>query len=193
MTLFMIRHGETTGNVQKLFYGNQDLPLTPLGREQAMALRPVLEKYRFDQVYSSDLSRAIETAQLAIPGCDPIQTPLLREYEMGKLLGMTHEEGHAIYGYINSHYELAGGESPAQVADRLADFLNSLPKESDQKIAVFSHSGIMKTMLMLVLGMECRTSNLQSTNCNVAVFRYMKDRWYLSCWNLAGNLEGESV
>ena len=37
------------------------------------------------------------------------------------------------------------------------------------------------------------TGNLQSTNCNVAVFRYMKDRWYLSCWNLAGNLEGESV
>ena len=50
MTLFMIRHGETTGNVQKLFYGNMDLPLTETGRDQARALRPLLENYRFDRV-----------------------------------------------------------------------------------------------------------------------------------------------
>ena len=193
MTLFMIRHGETTGNVQKLFYGNEDLPLTQAGENQAIAIRPILEKYNFARVYSSDLSRAIRTAKLVIPGCKPIQTPLLREYEMGKLHGMTHAEGQAIYGYINSHYELAGGESPEQVAARLQAFLNDLPKDSDKNIAVFTHSGVMKTMLMLTLGMDCRTANLQSTNCNIAVFRFLNGRWVLSCWNLAGDVEGESV
>lgn len=193
MTLFMIRHGETTGNVQKLFYGNEDLPLTDNGRKQAIAIRPLLEKHIFSKVYASDLSRAVETAKLVIPGCEPEQTPLLREYEMGKLCGMTHAEGIAAYNFANSHYEVAGGESPEQVASRLQAFLNGLSKESNDKIAVFTHSGVMKTMLMLALGMDCQTSNLQSTNCNVAVFRFLNGRWVLSCWNLAGDVEGESV
>ena len=193
MTLFMIRHGETTGNVQKLFYGNMDLPLTETGRDQARALRPLLENYRFDRVYSSDLSRAAETAQLALPGCKPEQTPLLREYEMGTLCGKTHKEGLALYGYLNSHYEVAGGESPAQVAARLQTFLNDALARGDERVAVFTHSGVMKTMMLLVLGMDCATSNLQSTNCNVAVFRHLQNRWTLSVWNLAGDTESESV
>jgi broad specificity phosphatase PhoE len=193
MTLFMIRHGETTGNVQKLFYGNMDLPLTETGRDQARALRPLLENYRFDRVYSSDLSRAAETAQLALPGCSPEQTPLLREYEMGTLCGKTHQEGLALYGYLNSHYEVAGGESPAQVAARLQTFLDDALARGDERVAVFTHSGVMKTMMLLVLGMDCATSNLQSTNCNVAVFRHLQNRWTLSVWNLAGDTESESV
>lgn len=193
MTLFMIRHGETLGNVQKLFYGNMDYPLTDKGRAQAAELKPLLANYSFDRVYSSDISRAVETARLAIPGCQPIQTPLLREYEMGSLCGKTHEEGKAIYGYLNSHYELAGGESPQQVAERLSKFLDQVTQRPEERIAVFTHSGVMKTMMMLVLGMDCLTSNLQSTNCNIAVFRYINGRWILSAWNLAADLEGESV
>ena len=193
MTLFMIRHGETLGNVQKLFYGNMDYPLTDKGRAQAAELKPLLANYSFDKVYSSDISRAVETARLAIPGCQPIQTPLLREYEMGSLCGKTHEEGMSIFGYLNSHYELAGGESPQQVAQRLSEFLDQVAQRPEERIAVFTHSGVMKTMMMLVLGMDCLTSNLQSTNCNIAVFRYINGRWILSAWNLAADLEGESV
>lgn len=193
MTLFMVRHGETTGNAEKLFYGNMDLPLTENGRQQARELRPLLEKFQFDRVYSSDLSRAVETAKLVIPGCEPVQTPLLREYEMGSLCGKTHAEGIAQYGYLNSHYEIAGGESPEQVAARLRLFLDDVIKRGEERVAVFAHSGVMKTMMMLVLGMECATSNLQSTNCNVAVFRYIHNRWILSVWNLAGDVEGGSV
>ena len=189
----MIRHGETTGNVNKLFYGNMDLPLTENRRDQARALRPLLERFEFDCVYSSDLGRAVETAKLVVPGCEPVQSPLLREYEMGTLCGKTHAEGLAMYGYLNSHYEVAGGESPAQVAARLQQFLDGVVQQGGERVAVFTHSGIMKTMMMLVLGMDCATSNLQSTNCNVAVFRYVNNRWILSVWNLAGDVEGESV
>ena len=85
MTLFMIRHGETTGNVQKLFYGNMDLPLTETGRDQARALRPLLENYRFDRVYSSDLTRAVETAGLVLPGAD-----IPDDVADGKILGADH-------------------------------------------------------------------------------------------------------
>ena len=50
MLLFVIRHGETEGNVKKLYYSQKDLPLTDKGRQQALALRPFLEKFTFDRV-----------------------------------------------------------------------------------------------------------------------------------------------
>ena len=92
MKLFMVRHGQTTGNVAGLIYGQMDYPLTQKGRDQAMAIRPVLRRISFDRVYSSDLSRAIETQQLAVPDAQGIRTPLLREFDVGRLTNITYEE-----------------------------------------------------------------------------------------------------
>jgi len=191
MFLFLIRHGETEGNVQKLFYSQIDMPLTDKGRQQAEAIRPVLEKYKFDRVYASDLSRAMETAKLVLPGCDPIPVPELRECQMGWIDGHTHAEIIGKYGYLNDHYEPFGGESPEDMCRRLQVFLNKLESDPCEKVAAFAHSGTMKGMIRVALGLDCHTSNLLSTNCNIAVFRHDGDRWLLAAWNLAGNIEGE--
>ena len=97
MKLFMVRHGQTTGNVAGLIYGQVDYPLTQKGRDQAAAIRPVLDKYKFDRVYSSDLSRAIETQQIAVPGTEGIRTPLLREFDVGKLTNVPYAEAEEKY------------------------------------------------------------------------------------------------
>ena len=191
MILFFVRHGETEGNVKKLFYGQQDLPLTEKGKAQAQSLQALLSRYEFDRVYSSDLSRAVETAQLAIPGCQPVTTPLLREYAMGSVDGLTFDEVHSRYGRLHEHYEKFAGESPADMTARLRRFLEELEKSPCDKTIAFAHSGTMKGMVRLILGMDCATGNLQSTNCNIAVFRYENNRWTLAAWNLAGNIEGE--
>ena len=87
-TLLLIRHGFSTSNEDATLTGQSDAPLTPLGRLQGdAASRYLLEKYKIDAVYSSDLSRAVDTAKLAIPGCEPIQLPLLREISIGGLTG----------------------------------------------------------------------------------------------------------
>ena len=191
MFLFMIRHGETEGNVKKIYYSQEDLPLTEKGRQQALALRPFLSKFTFDRVYASDLSRALETAQLMLPGCEPIQTPLLREYKMGWIDGMTHAEVLERFGYINEHYEQFGGESPQDMCARLQTFLDDLAADPCERAVVFGHAGTMKGLLSLVLGENANTHNVLSINCNIAVFRYEDGRWILAAWNLAGNLEGE--
>ena len=193
MFLFMIRHGETEGNVQKLFYSQIDMPLTEKGRQQAEAIRPVLEKYKFDRVYASDLSRALETAKLILPGCEPIPVPELRECQMGWIDGHTHAEIIGKYGYLNDHYEPFGGESPDDMCKRLRVFLSKVEAEGCEKVAAVAHSGTMKAMIRIALGMDCQTSNLLSTNCNIAVFRYENNRWTLAAWNLAGNIEGENT
>ena len=92
MKLFMVRHGQTTGNVAGLIYGQVDYPLTQKGREQATAIRPILERFKFNRVYSSDLSRAVETQQIALPGVEGIKTPLLREFDVGRLTNVTYAE-----------------------------------------------------------------------------------------------------
>lgn len=191
MLLFMIRHGETEGNVKKLFYSQIDMPLTEKGKQQALAIRPVLEKYTFDRVYSSDLSRAIETAKLVLPGCDPILSPELRECQMGYIDGCTHAEIIEKHGLLNDHYEQFGGESPEDMCHRIRAFLDKVEAAPCDMAAAVAHSGTMKAMIRVALGMDCQTSNLLSTNCNIAVFRWEKGRWILAAWNLAGNIEGE--
>ncbi len=191
MLLFMIRHGETEGNVKKLFYSQLDMPLTEKGIQQALSIRPVLASHTFDRVYTSDLSRAVETAKLVLPGCEPILVPQLRECQMGCIDGCTHAEIIGKYGLLNDHYEQFGGESPEDMCRRLQEFLSILEEDPCEKVAAIAHSGTMKAMIRIALGMDCQTSNLLSTNCNIAVFRYENRRWLLAAWNLAGNIEGE--
>ena len=80
MKLFMIRHGQTTANETVTYAGQTDAKLTELGKQQAAAIAPVLEGIPFDKVYSSDLSRAYVTQQLALPDYTATLLPLLREY-----------------------------------------------------------------------------------------------------------------
>ena len=96
MKLFLVRHGQTTANQQKIYAGQTDVMLTEQGRQEAEAIRPILEKFTFDRVYSSDLTRALDTQKLALPGATAIQTPLLREFDEGSLVGMSFAEVQAL-------------------------------------------------------------------------------------------------
>lgn len=184
MLLFLIRHGETTGNVAGLYYGPQDLPLTENGRNQASALQPFLSRYTFDRVYSSDLSRAVETAQLAIPGCQPIQTPLLQEMNEGDLMGLTVKQVQEKYSHLpHDSYESVNGESQQQAAARLTAFLKQLEKVPCNYVAAFTHAGMMRCMMRQLLGEQVCVPVLCNPNCNIAVFRWKAERWSLAAWN----------
>ena len=87
MKLFLVRHGQTVTNLEQRWTGQMDVALTELGRQEAESIRPILEKFTFDKVFSSDLSRAVITQQLALPGYTAAQTPLLREFDVGTLAG----------------------------------------------------------------------------------------------------------
>ena len=188
MILFLIRHGQTQANVENLLYGQLEYPLTEEGRSQATALQPLLNRYRFDRVYASDLERAVQTAKLAIPGCEPLQTPLLREYDIGSIAPIKRSDFFAQYSHLLGNYTSVGGESTEDVKQRLRLFLDQLEANPQPYVAAFSHSGTMKCLLRMVLGEGANTSALQSNNCNVAVFRYENQKWTLAAWNLGGDL-----
>lgn len=193
MKLFMVRHGQTTGNVGGLIYGQADYPLTQKGRDQAAAIRPILENINFDRVYSSDLSRAIETQQIAVPGVEGIRTSLLREFDVGNLTNITYKEAEERFASQlenarTNGYDWFGGESYDDILARLRKFLDILEADPCENVIAFSHNGMLGFMLQLVLGVKfCRTAVL-SANCAIQVFEFDNAQWKLRAWNYMSDL-----
>src|SRR5882762_1657252 len=92
--LCLVRHGETAWNAEGRVQGQLDVPLSETGLEQARAVARVLSKETFSAIYSSDLTRARQTAQ---PIADLLKQEIflkesLRERHYGAFQGMTYPE-----------------------------------------------------------------------------------------------------
>lgn len=92
MRLILVRHGETTWNAEHRIQGQRDCPLTPRGYEQIKKVAEFLKDEKIDVAYSSDLQRAVTTAEEILkyhPNCKLIKDRELREMSYGALEGMT--------------------------------------------------------------------------------------------------------
>jgi len=92
MNIYLARHGQNEDNVNGILNGHRDLPLTDLGREQAREAGKLIAEHglRFDSVYASPLSRALETAQIIAEVAStpaPVVHPLLIERNFGVMSG----------------------------------------------------------------------------------------------------------
>lgn len=99
-TIYVVRHGEAEFNAKRMIGGTfEPNPLTPEGRKQALKLAKSIENIQIDKIYSSDLSRAKQTAQIIASKMGlPIEIEkLLRERSWGSLQGKTFEEAKRIY------------------------------------------------------------------------------------------------
>ncbi len=188
MKLFLIRHGLTEDNKNKIFSGQLDHMLSEEGRQQAAAIAPILGKIPFDRVYSSDLTRAMDTQKLALPQYEAITLPLLREYSLGSLSGLPYKTVREEYGIVNSDYSPFGGESIAMVDQRTKTFLSILEEDPCEYVAAFVHGGIIRSFMRHVLGSEADTSALVNSNCFIAVLLLEEGKWKLLAWNYMGSV-----
>ncbi len=95
--LLLLRHGQSTWNLDGRWQGLADPPLSELGSAQATAAAPALAQYEFAAVYSSDLQRAKSTAEIISRALSITQLtvdPYLRERDVGDWTGMTTAEIH---------------------------------------------------------------------------------------------------
>ncbi len=159
MKVYFIRHGQSQGNLEKRACGWSQSPLSELGHQQAAALAPVLGEIGFDVVYSSDLLRAVQTACDAIPGCQPVQSPLLREICVGDIAGMLRTDCEKIYGDVyknaagNHDYTPFNGENDDMICDRVFKFMRELEGlGAVENVAVFGHEGTVHQMVNYVIG-----------------------------------------
>ena len=134
----VVRHGETQWNVASRIQGHTDSPLTAAGEAQAEAIAARLARERFDRLVSSDLGRALRTAQAiaARTGHAVVADARLRERNFGVGEGLTYGEIDVHYPEVFSRvretdpdYVVPGGESRRQLYERIRDAFESLARE----------------------------------------------------------------
>ncbi len=185
MKLYVIRHGQSETNVKKCFTGWAQVNLTEQGVWDAERVRPILANIPFDKVFSSDLNRAMRTAEIALPGCAYETTPLLREVGMGSLEWQPIMDMQADMKEKNTAqlgYGMYGGESREEFAARVAEFRKMVQTLDCENVAVFSHWGWLMEMLTQVLEVRIPSGNITGKNCMVGVFEYENAHWKLHSW-----------
>ena len=156
LDVYLVRHGATAWTHTGQHTGRTDLLLLPEGEEQARRLGDLLAGVRFDACWSSDLTRALRTAELA-GFAHPTVTPLLREMDYGEYEGRTTAEIHR----ERPDWELfrdgcPGGESPTEAAARARAFLAGL-EGVEGAVVVFSHGHFMRALALAWLDLDIAT------------------------------------
>jgi len=186
LNVYLLRHGETQYNADGNRYCSKtDIALTEKGIRQANAVCKQLAGVKFDAVYSSPLTRARRTAEIASGGQQVITDERLIEASFGRWEGKTKEE------FIPEDPQLwddwmndpantrAGGEGETaqEIVDRADDFYRwALQKHKDQTILVVGHNGLNRFYLAYKLGMPLSNyRRIVQENSSVTFFQLDDD------------------
>ncbi len=130
-------HGTTTDNADKICSGWRNAQLNDIGREQAKRLGEINKNIKFDCIFTSDLTRAIESANLAFPNFIKYQDERLRECNYGDFDGK--KKNYVIYDEHIMH-RFPNGESLIDVENRIKSFIEFLKDNFDGKtIGIVAH------------------------------------------------------
>lgn len=159
--LILIRHGETQANKNKVFFGWQDIPLNENGINQAKQALKILKKYKYEYIYSSPLSRAIETAKIVnYQNYDIIVNENLKEMNFGIFEGLTYKEACNLYPSESKialenweNYNFINGESPKELQNRVMKFLKEV-MDYKNDIVIVSHWGVISSILSHYISKE---------------------------------------
>ena len=182
--LYLIRHGQSVGNSEGRFGGHTPTPLSLLGQSQAQITAEALKRERFTAIYSSDLRRAVQTAEpLAhLSSLDVETNSAFRERSVGVLEGLTFDEAEiefpADYEALvtrDIRHVITNGESYVQLLKRTTKALEEILEiNKGGRIAIFAHTGTICFMTLKLLGAinenTTHTPWLVTSNCGVNKF-----------------------
>jgi glucosyl-3-phosphoglycerate phosphatase len=166
--LLLARHGETDWNRDGRFQGHADPPLNERGRQQAHALADLLRTEGIEAIYSSDLLRAQETAQIVAGrlGLDVVLDPQLRERDVGEWSGLTRAEIEERFPEQLRAWRAGAvtiGESREALSDRVLAAARRISKaHPDGHVLVVSHGGALR-MLRHAAGEQLSGPGLANT------------------------------
>lgn len=176
MAVYLARHGETDWNLKGLIQGHTDIPLNETGKKQAFELAAAIKDKGISirKIYSSDLQRARETAEIAAQVL-LVETEALKgiqEVNLGRWEGYTWKQVREFFPdeyrkwYNNRRYEVPPeGESYEQVLQRVVPVLSRISSE-EENVLVVVHSAVIMALLSYIyekpfeeMSRNFRTSN----------------------------------
>jgi broad specificity phosphatase PhoE len=198
--LVLLRHGQTDYNVAGRMQGHIDSQLTEAGLAQAAAVAPEIARIAPDRLISSDLRRAVDTADIVGAACGlPVKLdPRLRETHLGEWQGRTVPEIEETWpGVIaawrsDPAWRPPGGESRVDVVRRAGPVVDELDEEfasvPDATVLLVAHGGLIAGLVSGLLALP--TSSWPSIggigNCRWAALARRADhpRWRLTGYNV---------
>ena len=204
MDLYLIRHGESTANLNHAHAAWMPVPLTEMGIEQAKAVGQLLKGIPFDRFYCSDIYRTVQTFDCAFGQDHPrVYHPMLREANSGQLAGKLHADCAREYGELYDRiratweFNLVGGENGEQVIARAEAFLKEMEAlpEDVKYVAAVSHGGLIRSMAAYLTHQPLGGFPMVLSNCGVCVLRFnrKKGRWSIIHWNVGGRLADDNA
>ncbi|PIQ95410.1 MAG: alpha-ribazole phosphatase [Nitrospinae bacterium CG11_big_fil_rev_8_21_14_0_20_56_8] len=162
LRIYLIRHGETENSARVCFNGHHDVPLSPQGKDQIRQVAQSLKTVTLDAVYSSDLIRARESAEIISGFQDnlqPVPCKQLREISFGAWEGLSVEEVQRRYpGQFDKKFrdiatfQVEGGETFQDVRDRVLPKFDEIRKaHSRGQVALVVHGGVIRIILAQIL------------------------------------------
>lgn len=145
--IYVIRHGETDYNKIGRLQGKRNIPLNEKGISQAKDLKDKLKEICFDEIYSSDLDRAYDTAKIIADGKEVIKDKRLQEIDLGSWEGKTYDflraNDRTYVEFFKNPKMFTGGdnESYRSVIDRVSKFFSEL--DNDKTILVVTHGFVI--------------------------------------------------
>jgi len=161
-SFYIVRHGETKWNKQNRIQGHTDVPLTENGIKQAKHCAEALKDKKIDFIYTSDLSRAVQTADEInkFHNLTLRKTKNLREFFAGDCEGVHRDEINDKFpefvngrkeDYFNTPYP--NGESYRDVQERAGKFIEEI-SEVKGEILIVAHQGINRVFIGKLIGLE---------------------------------------
>jgi len=202
--LIVIRHAETTWNREKRMQGVTDTPLSDVGLTQAQALGRRLARHPFSALYSSDLSRARDTARAIAEhsGRELVLDPLLQERRFGIFEGLLageiqsrYPEEYARFASRDPDYEVPGGESASGFWRRCLGCLAGIAaRHRGEEIVVVTHGLVLDALYRAAHNLDHGVQRpVPLINASVNRFDHVGDAWRMEFWGDVSHLAPEEV
>ncbi|MFT6068348.1 MAG: broad specificity phosphatase PhoE [Bacteriovoracaceae bacterium] len=185
LNFYIFRHGQTDWNAERRIQGHTDIELNDQGRSQAKELKEKVSRLGIQEVFSSDLKRAYETASIALPELNIESRESLREAHFGKAEGRIFTEVIEELGadYFKTHpkywdLRIEGSETKRECIERVWKALNQIAKSSKSShIGISSHGGVIRNIVHSLLPPD--SEKIEIPNCCVYHLTFKDEKWEL--------------
>ena len=202
--ILLVRHGETDWNKAQRLQGHIDIGLNDQGIVQAKLLGSALAQEKIDIAYSSDLSRALDTAN-TITAHHDVPTFIdanLRERCYGEIQGMTYQEieqqlpdNHRAWHSRNPDFQPLGGETLRQFYERVTTSIERIAKNHlGQVILIVAHGGVLDCMYRHATQMDITEKRkVELLNTSLNRIKYHGSHFEIESWGDVSHLQDQTA